>query len=391
MITPQEFYEETVGKQWDIDHAYGVQCHDLAQKVCDDLGIPKSVIWCGNTGYAHDIWDRRNISGITDYFDIITDYRKLQNGDMVIFPTSYAGTPQSHVCFFYQFNGVKYAFGQRQGGNREARLITTLDFSKMAGAFRPKVWAGGDTMNQGKHKGCDVSEWNDPATTDISGYDFVIIRAGYTNVEDKRLDQWIQKAKDLNKPYGLYWYSYATTTAWAETEAKMFVSIASRYRPTMGLWLDMEDADHYKQKKWGYLDQNLITKICETFLTIVAKTGLYTGVYASESWFGSLIKKTDITDRYDKWVASWGNNDGNINRDTQYLGTMLQYTSNGGLDKDITYIDLEVYDVKGYSKDTTPEPTPTPAPDTRDEQIAQLKEENNKLKALLDAIKALFS
>ena len=388
MITPQEFYDTTVGRAWDIDHAYGVQCHDLAQKLCVDLDIPTIVIWCGNTGYAHDIWDRREISGIKKYFDVITDYRQLQNGDMVIFPTTYAGTPLSHVCFFYKFKGVKYAYGQRQGGNREARLITTLDFSRMAGAFRPKVWAGGQDMNYGKHKGCDVSQFQNPDTTDISAYEYVIIRAGYTNVVDPYLDKWVKKCEAEGKPYWFYWYSYATSTAWALTEAETFVNTIKKYNPTMGLWLDMEDADHYKQKKWGYLDQKLITEITETFLTKVAEYGLYTGVYASESWFGSLIRNTDTVKRFDKWVASWGNNDGNINRDTHTMGTMLQYTSHGGLDKDITYIDLSVYDINKGKKPQEQEPAIT---DDERKELEELRKENNALKTLLQKIKDLFS
>ena len=392
MITPMEFYKETVGKAWDIDHAWGVQCHDLAQKLCDDLDIPKSVIWCGNTGYAHDIWDRRNISGILDYFDVITDPAKLQNGDMVIFPTSYSQTPLSHVCFFYEINGVKYAYGQRQGGNREARLISSLNFYKMAGAFRPKVWAKEDSMNKGKHKGCDVSEWQNPENTDISDYEFVIIRASYTTTEDKYCDAWVKKCESLGKPYGFYCYSYATSTQWALEEARKFVEIISRYNPTMGLWLDMEDADHYKQEHWeGYLDPDLITAISEAWLERVAQEGYYTGIYASQSWFGSIIKDTPIMQKYDKWVASWGTNDGKINRDTSYMGTMLQYTSAGGLDKDITYIDLNVYDVK-KKKEEKEEEKKEESKEVEElkKELEKLRKDNELLRSILKKIAELL-
>jgi hypothetical protein len=255
-------------------------------------------------------------------------------------------------------------------------------------------------MNQGKYKGCDVSQFQIPNQSSISEYDFVIIRAGYTNNEDPYLDQWVKKCESEGKPYGFYWYSYATSEEWAEVEANMFVEVASRYNPTMGLWLDMEDADHYKQKKWGYLDQWLITAITEKFLTIVAKTGLYTGVYASQSWFGTLILSTEITQKYDKWVASWGTNSGNIERDTSHMGTMLQYTSKGGAgknrDEDITYIELAVYDVKKTGQGKTQEQEEEPAqevPQTADDtenEVKSLRAEIEKLKGIIDAIKKLL-
>lgn len=382
MITPQEFYEKTVGRAIDFDNSFGVQCHDLAQYYCYLLDIPREVIQCKKTNYAHDIWDLRETSGIKKYFDVITNSKDLRDGDMVVFPTTYANTPLSHVCFYYDFGrNIKYAFGQRQGGNREARLITTLDFNRMAGAFRPKVWSE-STMNQGKHKGCDVSEWQDPQKTDISPYEYVIIRAGYAQTEDKHVDGWVKKCEELGKPYGLYWYSYACSPASAVEEAKAFKAIASRYKPTVGLWMD-EESDNYKTSQLGTYTKDKITPIVVAFMQELDKAGLYCGIYSMLSWMGPIID-TEATKAWDKWVAAWGNNDGKINKDTHKIGTMLQYTSADGLDKDITYIDLEVYDI--HRNDPVDEPTQesddtvAPEPGNPEKIVSELREEIAKLK-----------
>jgi GH25 family lysozyme M1 (1,4-beta-N-acetylmuramidase) len=381
VITPQEFYNKTVGKAIDFDGAYGVQCHDLAQYYCYLLDIPREVIQCKKTKYAHDIWDLRETSGIKKYFDVITNPKDLHNGDMVIFPTSYKNTPLSHVCFYYDFGGkIKYAFGQRQGGNREARLIETLDFNQMAGAFRPKCW-GSQPMNQGKHKGCDVSEWQHPDTTDISPYEYVIIRAGYAKTEDKNLDIWVKKCEQLGKPYGFYWYSYACSPEAAREEARTFIGIAKRYKPTVGLWMD-EESDSYKSGKIKYT-KDVITPIVVAFMEVLDAANLYCGIYSMQSWFGSVIG-TNETKKWDKWVAAWGTNDGKINRDTHTMGTMLQYTSAGGLDKDITYIDLGIYDI--HRNDPVDEPTQesddtvAPEPENLEKIVSELREEIAKLK-----------
>lgn len=399
MITPQEFYKKTVGRAIDFDNSFGVQCHDLAQYYCYLLDIPREVIQCKLTNYAIDIWTRRDTSGIKNYFDVITNPADLRDGDMVVFPTTYANTPLSHVCFYYDFGrNIKYAFGQRQGGNREARLITTLDFNRMAGAFRPKVWSESG-MNQGKHKGCDVSEWQDPQKTDISPYEYVIIRAGYAQTEDKHVDGWVRKCEELGKPYGLYWYSYACSPASAIEEAKAFKAIASRYKPTVGLWMD-EESDNYKTSQLGTYTKDKITPIVVAFMQELDKAGLYCGIYSMQSWMGPIID-TDATKAWDKWVAAWGNNDGNINRDTHKIGTMLQYTSAGGLDKDITYIDLSVYDVKAKKEtetDTAGDDTTTTEPsENLQNEVTRLKEElaiavaeNEALKAKIDRIKLIL-
>ena len=204
--------------------------------------------------------------------------------------------------------------------------------------------------------GIDISEHN--GYIDLSQYTdkFVIIRAAWGTNEDKMFQRNVSECQRLGIPFGVYIYSYALSDEDAKAEAYYILNLIKGLDIKVGVWFDMEDADAYKSKN-GAIHAGLISSMCRAFCSTVEDAGYYAGIYASQSWFGSLI--TDC-DRYDKWVASWGNNDGDIHVDTSDMGTMLQYTSNNGeLDEDLMYVDISTYNM---GDKPTPEPTPTPEP-----------------------------
>lgn len=218
-----------------------------------------------------------------------------------------------------------------------------------------------EQMNQGKMKGCDVSQWND-LNTDISKFDFVIIRATWGTNLDEKANDWRLKCEKLGIPYGVYCYSYALDVTGGIEEAEFICDAIKGWDVRMGVWIDMEDADNYK-KKHNALNSIVCSSVCQVFCQKVQERGYYTGIYASQSWLGTYIKGCD---EFDKWVANWGNNDGAIHVDTESIGTMLQYTSNGGLDKDISYCEVEHYRSYPSSEEpvVTPEPEQPEAPST---------------------------
>ena len=86
----------------------------------------------------------------------------------------------------------------------------------------------------------------------------------------------------------------------------------------------------------------LLTAIVNAFCEVVQANDYYTGVYANLNDFTHRIH----IDKYDKWVACWGTNDGTVQYDAEALGTMLQYSSYGGLDRDACYVELSHYSPK---------------------------------------------
>ena len=125
----------------------------------------------------------------------------------------------------------------------------------------------------------------------------------------------------------------------------------------MGVWMDMEDADGWKNKN-GYLNKEHCSMICKVFCDFFKEKGYYTGVYSTQWWFENYCP-TD----YPKWVANWGTNDGTCQSDFSSYGVMHQYTSYGGLDKNVAY-----HDVEFFKSNPIEEPTDKPTEPTEEEK-----------------------
>lgn len=133
---PQEFYNRTVGRAFDVDGSYGFQCWDLWAECCRSNGVPLSVIHCSLTGYVDDTWKLRHKSGILQYFDAIPADQIIV-GDWIIWGKDYSLTPKSHVAMAWM---NRQSFGQSQSGIKQANLVSYLDWNRALGAFRLKTW-----------------------------------------------------------------------------------------------------------------------------------------------------------------------------------------------------------------------------------------------------------
>lgn len=133
---PQEFYNRTVGKAFDVDGSYEFQCWDLWAECCRANGVPLSVIHCSLTGYVEDTWKLRHKSGILQYFDAVPADQIIV-GDWIIWGKDYSLTPKSHVAMAWM---NRQSFGQSQSGIKQANLVSYLDWNRALGAFRLKQW-----------------------------------------------------------------------------------------------------------------------------------------------------------------------------------------------------------------------------------------------------------
>lgn len=200
--------------------------------------------------------------------------------------------------------------------------------------------------------GIDISEHN--GNINLAPYkgQFVIIRAGWGNfTEDTKFKRNVAECKRLGIPFGVYLYSYALNVATAKQEAKALLKLIEPYKKDIkvGVWFDMEDADHWKVRQGWKINQATIEPICYAFCKMVEDAGYYAGIYTASSWLGYL---GDSNKRFDKWVANWGSDNGTQQTNTSKYGTLQQYTSKP-LDKNIMYADLSRYT---KSKTTTKKP-----------------------------------
>lgn len=204
--------------------------------------------------------------------------------------------------------------------------------------------------------GIDVSEHNS-SDIDFTQFDYVILRSNWWTTTDKKFKEFADKLEELGIPYGVYCYDYAGDEETALEQAKYTYELIKDRDIKMGVWMDMEDADDWKNKN-GYLTKEHCSMICKVFCDFFKEKGYYTGVYSTKWWFENYCP-TD----YPKWVANWGTNDGTCQSDFSDYGVMHQYTSYGGLDKNVSY-----HDVEFFKSNPIEEPTDKPTEPTEEEK-----------------------
>ncbi len=230
--------------------------------------------------------------------------------------------------------------------------------------------------------GIDISKHNGNINLEPYKGQFVIIRVGYGHFHlDEKFERNVNECKRLGIPFGVYHYSYALNEAEAEAEARGVLNAIAKYKNDIkvGVWFDMEDADGYKKKHGFKFSNSTIAPICFKFCKMIEDAGYYSGIYTSSSWL-QYVK--GLNDRFDKWVANWGKNDGSQHTNTSEYGTIQQYTSKP-LDKNVMYEDISRYS-RG---NTTPvKPQPKPIDQIADEVIAgQWGNGSDRKKRLTDA------
>ena len=179
--------------------------------------------------------------------------------------------------------------------------------------------------------GIDISQHQGSAF-DISCYqhDFVIIRAGFGLSQDPLFNSFADQCERKGIPYGIYWYSYATAPDGGRSEADKCLQVIAGRKIQAGVWIDMEDADNYKQKACA-LTPYVCTGVCQKFCDRIAAAGYHAGIYASLSWFGPYGFITN-TYGYDKWFAAWSYQPGDLSGQC----SILQYRG-APLDLDVMY------------------------------------------------------
>lgn len=193
-----------------------------------------------------------------------------------------------------------------------------------------------------------------------AGYDFVILRAGYGSAlkYPKQFDGTFEgnykKAKAAGLKVGAYWFTYCTTTAGAQEEAKAFVSALKGKQFEMPVYMDIEEAAQFNTGKTN------CSNMAKVFCDYMEKAGYYAGIYCSTFW-GNNYLSNDVRARYAYWCADWGSK-------CNYTGAYgiwqngTAYVSNcgtGAMDHDYCYVDypsiIKSKGLNGFSKPSTPE------------------------------------
>lgn len=201
----------------------------------------------------------------------------------------------------------------------------------------------------------DVSEWQgniDYVKVKASGIKGVIIRAGYGKYDyqkDKFFEQNYTKAKAAGLDCGVYWYSYADSTASAIEEARVCMKALKGKKFEYPIYFDLEEQSQFSRGR-AFCDS-----IVKTFCGELEKNGYFAGLYISRSPLQTYIS-SDVANRYALWIAEYGSR-------CNYNGSygMWQYSStgrvngiNGNVDMDECYVDypklIKEGGFNGYTK-----------------------------------------
>lgn len=175
----------------------------------------------------------------------------------------------------------------------------------------------------------DISVWNGTINWSVAAkeVDGAIVRIGYRGSEyrdkiakDTMFDTNMQGISQNNVPFGVYFYSYASTKAEAVEEANWVISTlkAGNYKPDLPIYIDVEAPELE-----GSLTNRERTDVVLSFCKTMKDNGYYAGVYASKYWLTQLLNSSEFED-YPVWVAQYYTT-------CTYTGRyeMWQYTNSG--------------------------------------------------------------
>lgn len=203
-------------------------------------------------------------------------------------------------------------------------------------------------------RGIDISRHQGNLDFDYikENFDFVIIRCAYgsdLSKDDSECGQcdsmaqtYIDECEKRGIPYALYLYQYAGNEDEALSEAAHIRRWYNKCNPTMGLYLDIEDADGYKASHnidYHYT-QELAVKWLDALEDITAK-----GIYASHSWLNEYMNVDELIEHGALiWEAHW-NNDGKICEDKFAISQeSSDYYLNDGTRVDFDIMRDDVFD-----------------------------------------------
>ena len=186
----------------------------------------------------------------------------------------------------------------------------------------------GEPIKGATKKGIDVSFYQgkiDWAKVKSDGIDFAIIQCGYGDNDSSQDDpQWkynVSECERLGIPYGVYLYSYATTTTQAKSEAAHVLRLLNGHNPSYPVYLDMEE-DRIKS-----LNPATKGQLAKTFCDTVSAAGYKVGIYANLDWWDKELTDSVFNNSsWSKWVAQY-------NTTCKYSGTydLWQCTSEGSV------------------------------------------------------------
>lgn len=157
-------------------------------------------------------------------------------------------------------------------------------------------------------KGIDVSCYNgkiDWKKVKAAGVQFAVLKVVNKSLSaDSRFEEnWKGCIDNKITIKGVYNYSYATTVAKAQTDAKKVLEILNGRKTTV--WLDVEDECQMNLPKGKLVD------IINAYAKVILNAGCSFGVYTGEYEYNNFMKPYGMP-AYRMWIARYGKDDGTM-------------------------------------------------------------------------------
>lgn len=278
---------------------------------------------------------------LTKVFDVA--YGSIRNG--------------ANLSIFSDSNSINQQWIIKDAGNGYFNIISNcnnlyvdVEGGKTIGGTNILLWSNNNSTNQKfkfikaekETRVIDVSyhqgqiDWNKVYNSGIYG---VILRIGYWNTEDSRFKEYISEVKRLGIPYGIYLFSYASTTNGVNIEADFTKEIIKKYNlnPTLGIYYDLEDwytspndkSDNLSKEQYDSIALNFINSV-SSYVGNKYKVKIYANLNYINNRLGNYAKsQVDWVAQY--YVSNCG-----------YKGSysLWQYTDSETLDGINGFVDM---------------------------------------------------
>ena len=265
----------------------------------------------------------------------VEDVERVEREDVLNVITDFGGRATNTIPGFYKLQDIS----NLSDGKHVINIEVYSGLNELMGSKNVAF-----TINRDFMSGIDVSQHNGNIEWEKvreSGIDFAIIRCGYgrdrVSQDDSKFERNVKECERLGIPYGVYLYSYAGDAEGATSEAEHAMRLIRNTgaNPSLGVWIDIEDADGYKNRNGISYDTSEI--VANTFCNILRNNGYRAGIYASLYWFRDYLN-SDSLSIYEKWVAQWNSR---CTYEKNYL--IWQYSSSGSVNGIIGNVDMDYY------------------------------------------------
>ncbi len=204
--------------------------------------------------------------------------------------------------------------------------VNTYDWSYLSTVDGVKHYT--DSQGNTALLGIDVSthqgtvDWNQL----VGQIDFAMVRVGYSGStaggtnEDDTFQRNASEANRVGIPIGVYYFSQATTTDEAITEAKFALSCIDGYSITYPIVFDLEDVSGGRTTSLTAAEK---TQIAIAFCDTIQDAGYTPMIYGNSSWLISNIYLADLY-QYGIWLAEY-----NEQPSFPFTFTIWQYSDSG--------------------------------------------------------------